>query len=757
MVLAGVVLLTFLVFRSVFHHGFVDYDDGTYVVSNPNVQAGFSLDSLQWAFTTSRASNWHPLTWLSHILDWQLFGPNPAGHHAVSLLLHVANVALLFVALKRLTSAQWASALVSLLFAIHPLHVESVAWVSERKDVLSGFCFMLVLVAYSIYAGHDAVGVARRRLAYGAALAAFALGLMAKPMLVTVPCLLLLLDYWPLGRISGFRGQPGAKTGRMSFLSALLEKVPFFVLAAVSSVLTVWAQRRGGALLSLEHLPWSSRLANAAIACVRYIFRMMWPVDLSAFYPYPAAVHMPAAVFAAAGLLGCTATVVVLRKRLPWCFTGWLWFLGMLVPVIGIVQVGSQSMADRYTYLPLIGLFLIVVWGLREVYSRMPGRGRAGVVVVTVVAVGLLAWRCSAQAALWRSTETLFEHALKVTRRNHVAYTNLGAAYARSGRVTEAIACLEEAVRINPVSLNARVNLAVLQAKQGRPELAVRHLRFVLERSPRDADARFELANALDSLGRSEEAVAQYLETLHVQPAHAGAAYNLACTLANQGRLAEAAARYEVLLGTHPRLVSARFNLACALVKMGELEKARDHYARVIADDPKHFGARINFGNLLFRLEKIEEARTQYEAALAIRTDSPEARLGLGRTRLRQGNPGAALRLIEEALRLKPGWAPALRELAWVRATAGDAALRHPGEAVRLAEQACAGSGSEQPANLQALAAALAAAGRFPEAVRSGEAARELALKLKDTALAAAIERELGLYRSNQALSSGSR
>ena len=458
---------------------FLTYDDDVYVTANAHVQHGLTGESLRWAGTATHAANWHPLTWISHMIDWSLFGAVPAGHHAVSVAIHVVSTVLLYRVLRAATGTAGRSAFVAGAFGLHPLHVESVAWISERKDVLSGLCFMLTLAGYVAYARKP--GAAR----YLLALAAFACGLAAKPMLVTLPVILVLLDAWPLGRRAAH---------------PFLEKAPFVALAAASAAITILAQSRGRTVAPLEVYPPVVRIENALASIAGYLAKTVWPVGLSVAYPHPGEAVAPIRVVA-----GAAAVVLPLilawrwRAVRPWLLVGWCWYLTMLVPVLGLVQVGSQGMADRYTYLPLIGVFIVLAW-LGAEAGALRGPGRA-VPVVAIAVLGCLAVATRVQAGTWRDTKTLFTHALAVDPDNAVAHQNLGVALALEGRIDEAIGELEVAVRLKPRFARAWENLARLQVIRGRYREALNSARRANDADPSDGDAHVDLAAALCGLG----------------------------------------------------------------------------------------------------------------------------------------------------------------------------------------------------------------------------------------------------------------
>lgn len=555
--LAGVVLAAL---APVVGNGFVNYDDDLYVTENEEVRDGPTMEGARWAFTTGHAANWHPLTWLSHMLDWRLFGESPAGHHGTSLLLHVAGTLAFFAFLRGATGSVWRSALAAALFGIHPLHVESVAWIAERKDVLSGLLAMLALLAYLRYARSP------RLPAFLATAAALALGLLAKPMLVTLPFLFLLADAWPLER-------------RLPARRLLAEKVPLLALAAAAGAATLLAQRSGLATGSFEQYPLGLRAANAVASCADYLARTVRPRGLAVFYPYPAAGVPLWKVAASAFLLAAlTAAAVRFRRRFPYLFFGWLWYAVSLLPVIGLVQVGEQASADRYTYLPLAGIFVAAAWGGRDLAawagSRL-GSERGGLrlaaaaAAAVVVALALLA---RGQAAVWKDSFTLFEHALAVTRGNHVAHLNLGLAHAAAGRRDEAIRRLEEAVRLRPDHPIARSALGEQLGLAGRRDEAIRELEEAVRLDGRRAEARAALALQLALAGRIGESLPHFQEAARRRPGDAGLLYNWGTALAAAGRYAEAAERFRDVLRLDPRHARARQNLGAALARLGEGE-----------------------------------------------------------------------------------------------------------------------------------------------------------------------------------------
>ncbi len=518
-------LATLALYWPVHGFDFLNYDDQDYVSMNPQVQGGLTAAALGWAFTTDHAGNWHPLAWLSHMLDCQVFGLDPGAHHLVNTAFHAVNSVLLFLLLRRLTGATWRSAWVAGIFALHPLHVESVAWVSERKDVLSAFFFILTLLAYDAYVRARNSG-SRLRLwgFYVLALALSGLGLMSKPMLVTVPFVLLLLDFWPLQRLS-LGSNSSEVRGR------LLEKIPFLAFSAVASVLTYRAQQHSGYVAELTVVPLGLRIQNAVLSYGSYLKQMLWPEGLAVYYPYPNPMPVEAVALAAVVVLGISLLALKWLRRRPYVAVGWFWYLGMLVPVIGLVQVGAQSMADRYSYLPLVGIFIVIAWALGEAAEK-PGRARVFVGAVAVAAVLVCAPLTAAQLKHWRGNEPLYRHALAVTGENPTAAQNLGCELLVQKRFPEAEALFAEAVRLRPRLPAAYSNLGFALSMQGKTDEAIAQYHTALELDPSVARTRTLLASALLAAGKRDEAIAEYKTALQADPEWLTALNDLAWLLA---------------------------------------------------------------------------------------------------------------------------------------------------------------------------------------------------------------------------------
>ena len=568
---AALVLLVGIAFYPALRNGFADVDDPDYVTANAHVRAGLTATGAVWAFTSMEAANWHPLTWLSHMADVTAFGLDPRGHHATSLALHAASTALLFLALATMTGRDVLSWVTAALFGVHPLRVESVVWIAERKDVLSTVCAMAALCAYAAYAARPGRG----RMA---AVTGFtALGLLAKPMLVTLPAVFLLLDAWPLGRLS-LRRELGAR---------LREKIPLFALAAASAIVTALAQSRGHALESLRILPFGTRAANAVVSCVVYLGQGVWPSRLSFFYPHAGVTGgraLEGVRVAAAGavLIAVTAAVLRARRRAPYLAVGWGWYLGMLVPVLGIVQVGAQSHADRYTYLPLIGPTIAAVWGL-DALAGEDGRAARGVAAAAAAAaIVVLALRTRAQAETWREPERLYAQAIANTEANYVAHNLLGVVLARRGKLDEAMAEFEESVRLVPGYADGEDNLGSALLRRGRTAEALPHFFTALAHGPLDPEIRNNLGNALVAAGRAPEGIEQLEEAVRLKPEYANAHFNLAMALGRQGRFDEALRHFDAAVALAPERAEAWADRGLLLATIGRKRDAIADYRRAL-------------------------------------------------------------------------------------------------------------------------------------------------------------------------------
>lgn len=643
----GLAGLVWLVFGQTLRHQFVNFDDGAYVYRNFNVTHGITIQQIVWAFTHAVAANWHPLTILSHMLDSELYGVGPSGHHLTNVILHTFAAILLFLAFWLMTRATWRSAFVAAIFAIHPLHVESVAWVAERKDVLSGVFFMLTLIAYFAYSRKPSIG------RYLTVSILFICGLMSKPMLVTLPFVLLLLDYWPLGRLAtSMPAKPQSAIDRNSLGWLVVEKIPFFAFSALTCVVTLITQQP-----SVTKVPLMARVGNALAAVAIYLGQTIWPAKLAVFYPL-AENHLPTVGIGAGvvSLVGITIAAVFLRSSKPYILTGWLWFTGMLVPVIGIIQVGLQAHADRYLYLPQIGLCLIATWVLADLSRQL--RFRRGIVASLALAVLVcLAWSARIQTSYWRDSESLWEHALSVTADNEMGREHLCDAYLEKNRVDDAV---REGVRA--LSLRAE-----------------------------SADAHATLGAALARQGKSDEALSQLQTALELNPRLVRVHYNLGNVLLQQGKVDEAIAHYEIELQTQPNFPEGQNNLANALFRKGRPDQARDHLESALKLNPSDPVAHNNLGIAFSQTGDMQAAIDQWNKTLAIQPDNLDAQCNLAWVYATFPDPSIrngskAVELAERALQLSNSTDPKI----WRLAAAAYAEVGRFPEAIKAAQNGMA-------------------------------------------------------------------
>jgi tetratricopeptide (TPR) repeat protein len=745
--LAGIV---WLVFGRTCGFEFINYDDNSYVYSNAAVTQGMTLKGVAAAFSCQATDNWVPLTTLSHMLDCQFYGLNAGGHHLTNVLLHMATAILLFLVLARMTGTVWRSALVAAVFAIHPLRVESVAWVSERKDVLSGLFFMLTLGAYVRY-----VRKPRKLIGYLMVLFLFALGLMSKPVLVTLPVVLLLLDYWPLNRFAT-AAPLTAKTGLADWWGNLsntarlvLEKIPLLALSLASCIPTVLAEKPG--IQTVATFPLPLRIENALVSCLIYIGQMFYPARLAVFYPYPAN-GLP--VWEVAGALIALAAISLAvwfwRREHPYLLTGWLWYLVILIPVIGLIQVGGQARADRHTYLSQIGLYVMLVWLAADLADRV--RYRVWVPAsCAILVLGLLTWRARAQTAYWINTETLQAHTLDCTIDNPVAHNCLGLNLYDKGRVDEAIVQYQDALRISPRYDDAHDNLGNALLQKGEVGKAISEYQEALSINPGLAGAHYNLGNALRQQGRVEEAISEYQAALKLDPGMVNAWNNLGLALAQNGQVDDAIQQYRKALEIDPRNADACDNLGDALAQTGQAEPAAAEFQEALKLDPKNVEAHNNLGNLLGQAGRVDEAVSQYQAALKLDPDYANAHLGLGTVLLQKGQLNEAILQYLDALKLQPQneiFQNTFARLVWVVATSPDPAMRKGINSVEFLQNASRLAGDDNPVILRVLAAAYAENGNFSGAMETAERALGLAVAQQKSALAEALQQEMNLYQS---------
>lgn len=588
-VMAFLCLATLLFYWHTGSNEFVEYDDNAYLFENPHVISGLKAENIRWAFTTLEQANWHPVTWISHMVDVQLYGMSARGHHFTSLFLHILNTVILFLLFRRLTGSLWKSAIVAALFALHPLHVESVAWASERKDVLSTLFGFLTLYIYCLYAEGRKIPIY-----YLLSLLCFTMGLMAKPMLVSVPFLMLILDYWPLQRLSNGNNVATEREPKRSIGYLLKEKIPFLLLVAASCSITIYAQYVGNAMTSFEFTPLSFRIKNAAVSCVDYFLKTVWPTDMAVFYPYPESIPTWRFIVSAAVILAITILVFRERKRRPYLAMGWLWFICSIFPVIGIIKVGLQAMADRYTYIPLIGIFVMFVWLADDLFSN---NARQRIVIACLAAAILVAFGIvtAKQVSHWRNSTTLFTHALVATGENFIAEEFIGYELEKAGKYEEALVRYKEAIRIAPL----------------------------------DDFAKIRQAGIYKHFGKLDEAVSVFMDVIRTNPRSAYGHINLGIALALQNKLDEAITHFETALKLNPDSATGHYNLGMTLDKLGRLDEAVLHFRVAIKLEPDGYEYYNNLGVVLAKQGKTEEAIEKFTAALQIKPDFPDAKTNL--------------------------------------------------------------------------------------------------------------------------------
>jgi tetratricopeptide (TPR) repeat protein len=653
------IIAVIIPYQQVINFDFVGYDDNLYVTENLNVQKGLTIEGLIWAFTTFHSANWHPLTWLSHMLDCELYGLNPMGHHCSSLQIHIANTLLLFFILQYMTGALWKSAFVAALFALHPLHVESVAWVAERKDVLSTFFGLLSIAAYYRYVKNP------RIINYLLIILLLGLGLLSKPMLVTLPFVCLLLDLWPLQRFKFHKNYTGVfePSGFKAVLRLIWEKIPLFTLVAVASMLTFIAQQSSGAVKSLESFSLKVRIANAFVSYVSYVLKTIWPSDLAVFYPHPGDT-LPGWKIIGAALLVAAAIFLSIRalKRYPYIPVGLFWYLGTLVPVIGLVQVGDQTMADRYTYIPLIGLFIIALWGISELLNKWQYQkiflGISAVIILSALTV------CTfSQASHWRNGITLFENAVKVTGNNYIAQNNLGTELIPVD-IDKAISHYKAALKINPDYAMALYNLGNVLEKKGNIDEAIDHYFKALRIEPDYAEAHNNLGTVLTKKGNYDEAILHFKKALKINSQLIKARNNLANLLFLQGKPDEAISHYNEILKSNPEYADAHYNLAYVMSSQGKLDEAVLHYKEAIRINPQYAKAHYHLGKMLMNQKKMKEAMFHFAETIRISPDYVEGYNQIGIILAEQGKYKKAKVFFLKAVQIKPKYTEARKNIA---------------------------------------------------------------------------------------------
>jgi len=638
-------VVTLAVFWQVKDHGFIALDDNAYVTGNTRVLQGISIENLKWALTTGHVSNWHPLTWLSHMADVQFFGVNAGWHHLMNVFLHIANALLLFLIFHRMTKAPWKSAFVAALFALHPLHVESVAWVAERKDVLSTLFWMLTMGAYAYYVERPGVG------RYLFVVGFFVLGLLSKPMLVTLPFVLLLLDFWTLGRFQPVKSHPAdlpvnlspqkkllrrkgkevkvhrpktairqeeralVPTNRPWLRMLLFEKAPLLVFSLLSCILTIHHQQ--DALRSLQVLPVNERIANAIVSYGAYLGKAIWPQNLAVFYPLQSIQPLWQILAAALVILAATFFFILKINRFPYLAVGWFWYLGTLVPVIGLVQVGLQAMADRYSYVPLIGIFVMLAWGLPDCLQQFKHRKTAlGTLSgITILACIIVTWM---QVQRWKDSETLFRHTLKATQENYIINNNLGTVLSVQEKIDDAITYFRTALRINPNYADAWYNLGNTYGKSGQTALAIEAYQQALRVNPKYIEVWHNLGIAYGESGQTAAAIEAFREALRINPEHGEASFNLGNFYRKSGQTTLAIEAYQQALHINPEYVEAWNNLGIAYVKSGQTGKAGDAFRKALRINPEYAKAWFGLGIIYLESGQNEQAKEVLERLKAI-------------------------------------------------------------------------------------------------------------------------------------------
>jgi len=681
-------LVTLALYCPALRCDFVTFDDPSCVAANPHVQGGLHWAAVKWAFTdTKQHGYWAPVLWLSHMLACQFFGLNPWGHHLINILLHAANTTLVFLLFRHLTGGTWRCCLLAMLFAVHPLRVESVAWVTERKDVLSTCFGLLSLMCYARYAELQRLKSPVQswkpqfRLVptfYLLSLCLLALGLMSKPMLVTWPFVLLLLDYWPLRRFNDF-SLP--QCGHL-----LAEKIPFFALAILLSLITFLAQQHGGAVIAVSSLPLSARVGNALISYCRYLGMTFWPAHLAFFYPHPGYWPLSKVLLAAGLLLGISAILFRRRHRQPYLLVGWLWFVGTLVPVIGLTQSGEQALADRFTYVPVIGLLMAIIWGAHDSIIR---HRRFPVLTTSVAAAAgliLCLGLTRRQIGYWQDSETLYRHALAVTENNHLAHNNLGIVLRDKGQIDEAICEFQAAIRLKPGNALFHRNLGFALAKKDETSAAINEYQQAIQLEPDNTDAHNNLGTALTKIGLTDEAIREFQTALRLNPNTIAAHVNLGVALAKKGLPDAAIDQYHAALRLEADNSEAHYNLGQAYFLKNQFDAAIVQFQAALHCKPADPEIQYNLGAALALNGQLDPAIQHFQAALRLKPDYAQVRYNLALALAAKGQTDPAIEQYRQTLRLKPDYAEARNNLGTALARKGqlDEAIQQLQEAVRL-------------------------------------------------------------------------
>jgi protein O-mannosyl-transferase len=707
----GLVLLILAAFEPLRHNDFVSYDDIDYVTDNPQIQSGLTPQSIRWAFTTYFAANWHPLTWLSHMADIELFGLNPLGHHLHNLLLHTLSTVLLFWLLYQMTGKVWCSAFAAIVFGIHPLRVESVAWSAERKDVLCTLLFMLTLAAYLYHVKQGGIG------RYLLVVLCFILGLMAKPMLVTLPIVLLLLDFWPLNRMPhspGIREQ--CVYPRCSYRTLITEKIPLLIIAFISCVITYQAQQHGKSIATQEQFPVVFRVLNAGTSYIAYIGKIFWPQNLAVLYPFPETGFRVGSVAAAfAGIFAISGYAVFQCRQKPYLLTGWLWYVVTLIPVIGLVHVGSQRIADRYTYLPSIGILLMATWAAAEFSSAKAYRKIiCSLLGGVIIAAMLIATRT--QLTYWQNSITLYKHTLAITSDNCIIESNLGIALMHQNRLPESFEHLSRALAMHPNDFLPNANMASVLMLQKQPEQAMFYINKAVKISPKDPMILWQKGLVLEMQGKVTEAIQAYEESLKYNRNDADSWYHLGTVKNSKGLFDAAEEAFRQCLKINPNHVQAGVNLGSLLQTENRMEEAAGCYRMVLRNEPNDYVICFALASISANTGKLSESIGYYR----------------------------------DTLRFKPDHTPALNDLAWILAAAPDTQIRNPQEAMSLVRKACELTDFKNPSFLDTLAVAYAANNQFKEAIETAQKAIDLANAAGQTDLASRMKKRLQLYQASK-------
>jgi protein O-mannosyl-transferase len=743
---ATIVMSTLVAYEPIRHNGFVNYDDDKYITKNPDVTGGITRQSLEQVFTKPHIYMWHPLTIISHMLDYEFFGLNPTGHHLVSVLIHIVNALLLFWILNNLTGVIWLSAFVAAVFALHPLQVESVAWAAERKTVLSGLFWLLTMVTYIHYVKQPRLG------RYLMVLLVFGLCIMTKPVVVTLPFALLLLDYWPLDRVRWGPSFAEATEGRQkaSVKLLIIEKIPLLAMSAILAVITINWQHLGGVIQTLEKEPMGYRIANMFLSYIRYIGKMIWPSRLAVFYPHPQLdVSDTKVLICAILLILLTGICIYTGRRRKYVAVGWLWFVVTLIPMIGLVQSGEQAMANRYMYISMLGLLIIIACAAKDFIASRP-RVKIAAIILGLAAISCFIVLTRMQVRHWQNSITLYEYALKVTQNNALAENNYGSALFEAGRFDEAMLHLNNSIRIQPIFFHAHYNLGKVFLIQGKTSEAITCFNDALRQNGGSAQAHYDLGIALGMQGKYSDAIKCFEKALSLDSNYPDARYKMGLALMATNRPNEAIACFNELINRKHGTAEVYYNLAIALGMQNKYEEAIKQLSKTLEMEPGYPDAHNRMGIALMAIGKPDEAIKYFDKALRINKDTSEVYGNLGTAYMRMGKYGPGIYNFNKAVEQKPDSIVNLNRLAWAMATVEDTSLRDANKAIEAAGRACELTGDKDAEYLDTLAVTYAAADRFEEAKATAEKALSIAKANRQEDLAGAIEKRIKLYETGQ-------